>query len=336
MSEFESSPEIEGNVEDQFEPNEVIELVVDQYAGAQTRRSERMRLDQFLFNSLDGLSRSRIQQLIEEGLILVNGGNAKANLRLRGGEFVSIQIPPPVQLDVQPENIPLSIVFEDDSTVVVNKPAGMTTHPGAGVISGTLVNALLFHCKGTLSGISGTLRPGIVHRLDKDTTGLIVVAKSDLAHQSLAMQIRERQVGRIYQALVEGVIADDSGCISKPIGRHPVRRKEMAVVENGRSAQSDFIVIKRFSKFTLVQVKLKTGRTHQIRVHMASIGFPVAGDLVYNNKQSGTESWRKKHGLLGQALHAFRLTFKHPKTDKPLAFEAELPEDFQKLLSNLT
>lgn len=324
------------NENEEFEPFEVIELVVAQHASADTRKSDLVRLDQFLSQNLDGLSRSRVQQLIEDGLVLVNGDTAKANLRLRGGESVSVQIPPAVELDVQPENIPLSIVFEDEFVIVVNKPAGMTTHPGAGVVSGTLVNALLFHCKGSLSGISGTLRPGIVHRLDKDTTGLLVVAKNDLAHHNLAQQIKERSVGRLYQALVEGVVADASGTIDKPIGRHPVRRKEMAVVENGRPAQSDFTVIKRFSRFTLVQVKLRTGRTHQIRVHMASIGFPVAGDLVYNNKQAGSQSWRKKHGLQGQALHAFRLTFKHPKTGNLLEFEANLPEDFQKLLSNLT
>lgn len=330
MSELDTAAENEP-----FEPFEVIELVVAQHASAETKRSELVRLDQFLSQYLDGLSRSRVQQLIEDGLVLVNGNNAKANLRLRGGESVSVQIPPAVELDVQPENIPLSVVYEDEYVIVVNKPAGMTTHPGAGVVSGTLVNALLFHCKGSLSGISGTLRPGIVHRLDKDTTGLLVVAKNDLAHQNLAQQIKQRSVGRLYQALVEGTVENDSGTIDKPIGRHPVRRKEMAVVDNGRSAQSDFTVIKRFSRFTLVQVKLKTGRTHQIRVHMASIGFPVAGDLVYNNKQSGSESWRKKHGLQGQALHAFRLTFKHPKTGNLLEFEANPPDDFQKLLSTL-
>ncbi len=330
MSELDTAAENEP-----FEPFEVIELVVAQHASAETKRSELVRLDQFLSQNLDGLSRSRVQQLIEDGLVLVNGNNAKANLRLRGGESVSVQIPPAVELDVQPENIPLSVVYEDEYVIVVNKPAGMTTHPGAGVVSGTLVNALLFHCKGSLSGISGTLRPGIVHRLDKDTTGLLVVAKNDLAHQNLAQQIKQRSVGRLYQALVEGTVENDSGTIDKPIGRHPVRRKEMAVVDNGRSAQSDFTVIKRFSRFTLVQVKLKTGRTHQIRVHMASIGFPVAGDLVYNNKQSGSESWRKKHGLQGQALHAFRLTFKHPKTGNLLEFEANPPDDFQKLLSTL-
>lgn len=330
MSELDTAAENEP-----FEPFEVIELVVAQHASAETKRSELVRLDQFLSQNLDGLSRSRVQQLIEDGLVLVNGNNAKANLRLRGGESVSVQIPPAVELDVQPENIPLSVVYEDEYVIVVNKPAGMTTHPGAGVVSGTLVNALLFHCKGSLSGISGTLRPGIVHRLDKDTTGLLVVAKNDLAHQNLAQQIKQRSVGRLYQALVEGTVESDSGTIDKPIGRHPVRRKEMAVVDNGRSAQSDFTVIKRFSRFTLVQVKLKTGRTHQIRVHMASIGFPVAGDLVYNNKQSGSESWRKKHGLQGQALHAFRLTFKHPKTGNLLEFEANPPDDFQKLLSTL-
>lgn len=330
MSELDTAAENEP-----FEPFEVIELVVAQHASAETKRSELVRLDQFLSQNLDGLSRSRVQQLIEDGLVLVNGNNAKANLRLRGGESVSVQIPPAVELDVQPENIPLSVVYEDEYVIVVNKPAGMTTHPGAGVVSGTLVNALLFHCKGSLSGISGTLRPGIVHRLDKDTTGLLVVAKNDLAHQNLVQQIKQRSVGRLYQALVEGTVENDSGTIDKPIGRHPVRRKEMAVVDNGRSAQSDFTVIKRFSRFTLVQVKLKTGRTHQIRVHMASIGFPVAGDLVYNNKQSGSESWRKKHGLQGQALHAFRLTFKHPKTGNLLEFEANPPDDFQKLLSTL-
>lgn len=310
--------------------DEPIELVVEPNA-----ENSGIRLDVFLSREVEQLSRSRIQKLIEDEDILVNDLPTKASLKLHGGERITIELQEPVELDLQPENIPLDIVYQDEQLAVINKPAGMVTHPGAGISSGTLVNALLFHMRDSLSGISGTVRPGIVHRLDKDTSGLIVIAKNDLAHRSLAEQIKAKTARRNYVALVEGVMKADVGTIDKPIGRHPTKRKQMAVVANGRKAVSRFQVLERFSKFTLVKVMLETGRTHQIRVHMASLGYPVAGDLLYNPKSSGTEAARHKLGLKGQALHAVQLSFTHPTTGILLEFEAPLPEDFQALLTQL-
>ncbi len=310
--------------------DEPIELVVEPNA-----ENSGIRLDVFLSREVEQLSRSRIQKLIEDEDILVNALPTKASLKLHGGERITIELQEPVELDLQPENIPLDIVYQDEQLAVINKPAGMVTHPGAGISSGTLVNALLFHMRDSLSGISGTVRPGIVHRLDKDTSGLIVIAKNDLAHRSLAEQIKAKTARRNYVALVEGVMKADVGTIDKPIGRHPTKRRQMAVVASGRKAVSRFQVLERFSKFTLVKVMLETGRTHQIRVHMASLGYPVAGDLLYNPKSSGTEAARQKLGLKGQALHAVQLSFTHPTTGILLEFEAPLPEDFQALLTQL-
>ncbi|HEY9869029.1 MAG TPA: RluA family pseudouridine synthase [Candidatus Obscuribacterales bacterium] len=293
------------------------------------------RLDIYLACQLPGLTRSRIQKLIDQGLVLLSGKPAKAGTRLRGGEKLTVTIPAEEPLELEPQAIPLKIVYEDDYLLVVDKPAGMVTHPGAGVKQGTLVNALLHHCRGTLSGISGVLRPGIVHRLDKDTSGLMVVAKEDRAFRGLAQQIHDRQARRTYLALVEGVMPEDSGCIEKPIGRHPVHRQQMAVVERGRHAVTRFTVLRRFAGCTLVSVELETGRTHQIRVHMASLGFPVVGDIVYNRKATGTLAKRHKLGLVGHALHATRLSFRHPVSGSLLEFEAPLPADFQRLLEAL-
>jgi len=309
----------------------LIELIVDGKA-----QSAGVRLDVFLSREVAELSRSRIQKLIEDEDILVNDQPAKASLKLQGGERITIELQEPVALDLQPEDIALDIVYQDDDLAVINKAAGMVTHPGAGISSGTLVNALLFHMRDSLSGISGTVRPGIVHRLDKDTSGLIVIAKNDLAHRHLAEQIKAKTARRNYVALVEGVMKPDTGTIDKPIGRHPTRRKQMAIVTNGRKAVSRFQVLERFSKFTLVKVMLETGRTHQIRVHMASLGYPVVGDLLYNPKSSGSKAARHKLGLKGQALHAAQLSFTHPTTGMLLEFEAPLPEDFQTLLSKLS
>lgn len=309
----------------------LIELIVDG-----TAQPAGVRLDVFLSREVAELSRSRIQKLIEDEDILVNDQPAKASLKLQGGERITIELQEPVALDLQPEDIALDIVYQDDDLAVINKAAGMVTHPGAGISSGTLVNALLFHMRDSLSGISGTVRPGIVHRLDKDTSGLIVIAKNDLAHRHLAEQIKAKTARRNYVALVEGVMKPDTGTIDKPIGRHPTRRKQMAIVTNGRKAVSRFQVLERFSKFTLVKVMLETGRTHQIRVHMASLGYPVVGDLLYNPKSSGSEAARHKLGLKGQALHAAQLSFTHPTTGMLLEFEAPLPEDFQTLLSKLS
>lgn len=309
----------------------LIELVVDsatQPAG--------IRLDVFLSREVAELSRSRIQKLIEDEDILVNDQPAKASLKLQGGERITIEMQEPVPVDLQPEDIALEIVYQDDDLAVINKPAGMVTHPGAGISSGTLVNALLFHMRDSLSGISGTIRPGIVHRLDKDTSGLIVIAKNDVAHRHLAEQIKAKTARRNYVALVEGIMKPDTGTIDKPIGRHPTRRKQMAIVVGGRKAVSRFQVLERFSRYTLVKVMLETGRTHQIRVHMASLSYPVVGDLLYNTKSSGSEAARQKLGLKGQALHAAQLSFTHPTTGMLLEFEAPLPEDFQTLLSKLS
>ncbi|MBS1954669.1 MAG: RluA family pseudouridine synthase [Cyanobacteria bacterium SZAS-4] len=309
----------------------LIRLIVDDEA----EEAGGVRLDLFLSRAVKDLSRSRIQKLIEDEDILVNNQPAKASLKLHGGELVTIELQEPVELDLQPENIPLEIVFQDEHLAVINKPAGLVTHPGAGIDSGTLVNALLFHMRDSLSGISGTVRPGIVHRLDKDTSGLLVIAKNDLAHRSLAEQIKAKTARRNYIALVDGVMKPDLGTIDKPIGRHPTKRKQMAVVSEGRKAISRFKVIERFAKFTLVKVMLETGRTHQIRVHMSSLGHPVAGDLLYNPKSSGNEAARQKLGLKGHALHAAQLSFTHPTTGMLLEFEAPLPEDFQTLLTHL-
>jgi len=302
----------------------------------QAESGKSLRLDVFLTQSLSDLSRSRLQKLIEDKLVHVDGEPARAGLKLKGGEKIEVIIPPPVELDVKAQDIPLRIVFEDDYLAVVDKPIGMVTHPGAGVYEGTLVNALLHHMKGRLSGISGTLRPGIVHRLDKDTSGLLVVAKEDRTHRDLARQIKEKTAQRIYTALVEGVLESDSGAVNKPIGRHPVKRKQMAVVAKGKEAVSHFQVLRRFHKYTLVKVRLTTGRTHQIRVHMASLGHPVVGDLLYNNKQTGSSAQRAKLGLSGHCLHAAQLSFSHPITGQLLEFESPLPASFQALIDSLT
>jgi 23S rRNA pseudouridine1911/1915/1917 synthase len=293
------------------------------------------RLDVFLSENLEGFTRSRLRKLIEQGLVKVSGEIAKAGMKLKGGEVISLVVPADVPATAEAQEIPLDIVFEDKYLAVINKPVGMVTHPGAGVSQGTLVNALLHHCRGELSGISGVLRPGIVHRLDKDTSGLLVVAKEDKTHQGLSEQIRDKTARRVYLAVLEGVMKSDGGIIDKPIGRHPVRRKEMAVVSTGRKAVSHFEVLRRSSKYTLVKVALETGRTHQIRVHMASLGFPVVGDIVYNRKQTGNEAARTKLGLKGHALHAVELSFTHPVTGRLLQFEAPVPPEFQRLIDTI-
>lgn len=316
-----------------FDLFEDIELVYDdtQENGVESKP----RLDHYITKALPHFSRAQVQKLIDAQLVRVNGDLAKASLKLKGGEVILVRVPPTEPLDLQPEAIPLDVVYEDEFLIVVNKAVGMVTHPGAGTSSGTLVNALLHHCRGSLSGISGVERPGIVHRLDKDTSGLLVVAKEDLTHRELAKQLAARTVKRTYMALVEGLVSNDSGTVDKPIGRHPVRRKEMAVVDNGKTAVTHYEVVERYRKFTLLELKLQTGRTHQIRVHMAHLGYPVVGDLVYNRKSSGSEKARSKLGLTGHALHAARLSFTHPKTGLVLEFKAPLPADYQKLLDSL-
>ncbi len=318
------------DLEDLYEDIELVYDATDSNVG-----DAKPRLDFFITKALPDLSRAQVQKLIDAELVKVNGDVAKASLKLKGGEVIVVRVPPNEPLDLQPEAIPLDVVYEDEFLIVINKAVGMVTHPGAGTRSGTLVNALLHHCRGTLSGISGVERPGIVHRLDKDTSGLLVVAKEDLTHRELAKQLAERTVKRTYYALVEGLVKNDSGTVDKPIGRHPVRRKEMAVVDNGRTAVTHYKVVERYRNFTLLELNLQTGRTHQIRVHMAHLGYPVVGDLVYNRKSSGSEKARSKHGLIGHALHAARLSFIHPKTGSALEFKAPLPADYQKLLDSL-
>ena len=279
------------------------------------------RADKFLAEAIDHLTRSALQKLISAGNVEIDGKVIAKSRVIKEGEDISVLIPDAVSLDVEAENIPINIYYEDDDLLVVYKPKGMVVHPAPGNHNGTLVNALLWHCKDSLSGINGVLRPGIVHRIDKDTSGLLLVAKNDFAHVHLAKQIKEHSLNRIYQAIVYGVNMDDEGDVDAPIGRSTKDRKKMAIVEGGRTAQTHYSVVKRYSGFTHVQCKLKTGRTHQIRVHMAYIGHPVAGDAVYGPKNVITQ-------LNGQCLHAGTIGFIHPRTGEYKEFTAPLPEYF--------
>ena len=289
------------------------------------------RLDVFLARMAiqgDPLSRSRIQKLITDGNVTVDGKPAKASLRLAAGAVVAVELPEPEATDIAPENIPLDILYEDEDVIVVNKARGMVVHPAAGVSSGTLVNALLAHCK-DLSGINGALRPGIVHRLDKDTSGVMIAAKNDTAHRSLAEQIQEKTAKRVYWAILTGNIPEEEGVIHGAIGRNPKDRQKMAVVrENGKDATTNFRVLERFGAYTLAECRLMTGRTHQIRVHMAYIGHPVLGDPKYGAKKC-------PFSIEGQALHSKTLMFTHPRTGEKMEFEAPLPEDMQIILDEL-
>ena len=266
--------------------------------------------------------------MIASGGVTIDGREAAKSRALKAGEDVSVTVPDAVELDVEPQNIPLDIYYEDDDLLVVYKPKGMVVHPAPGNHDGTLVNALLWHCRGSLSGINGVLRPGIVHRIDKDTSGLLLVAKNDFAHVSLAAQIKEHSLNRIYQAMVYGVNLPDEGDIDAPIGRSRKDRKKMAVIDDGRSAQTHYSVVKRYKGFTHVQCKLRTGRTHQIRVHMAYIGHPVAGDAVYGPGNVITQ-------LCGQCLHAGTIGFVHPRSGEYMEFTAPLPDYFTAFESKL-
>lgn len=286
------------------------------------------RLDVFLARQTPDLSRSRIQRLIADGQAAVDGRPAKANHKVQPGETVALAVPAPEQATVAPEAIPLDVVYEDAEVVVVNKPRGMVVHPAAGNWRGTLVNALLARCD-DLSGVGGEVRPGIVHRLDKDTSGVMVAAKTDRSHASLARQIKDRTAGRRYLAVVHGSLAAEEGLIDAPIGRHRTDRKKMAVdAEHGREARTRFRVVERFPGFTLVSCKLETGRTHQIRVHMAYIGHPVVGDPKYGPKNP-------PFPIAGQALHAAELTFCHPVSGDEMVFTAPLPQDMEDILAAL-
>ncbi len=288
------------------------------------------RIDKALCALHPDLSRSAVQHLMEAGRVTVNGLVPPKNYKLRAGDRVILTIPDPVLPEALPEAIPLDIVYEDEDLLVVNKPKQMVVHPAPGNPAGTLVNALLFHCGSSLSGINGVLRPGIVHRIDKDTSGLLIVAKNDFAHQQLASQIKAHSFGRKYQAVVYGTLRQDTGTIDAPIGRHPTDRKKMTVTEkNSRPARTHYRVLGRYQGFTHVELTLETGRTHQIRVHMASIGHPVAGDPVYGPKKVITS-------LQGQCLHAFYISFVHPRTKETLTFSVPLPSYFTDFLSSLS
>ncbi len=319
----------------QIEPVESADETFDEDADAEEELTLPARLDHYLLTRLPGVSRSRIQQLIEEKKVLVNGKPFKPGHKVKGGEEVTVVIDAPEPLALQAEDIAVDVVFEDEELVVVNKQAGMITHPGAGVFTGTLVNALLSRIGPSLKGINGTLRPGIVHRLDKDTSGLLVVAKSEKALHHLQKEIKERKARRVYFAIVEGVVETNNGTINLPIGRHPTKRKEMWVVENGRPSVTHYQVLTRSSKYSLLKVTLETGRTHQIRVHTSYSGFPVVGDIVYNRKTTGTLPARHKLGLLGHALHAAQLAFTHPVTGELLEFQTSVPSDMQALIDRM-
>ena len=294
------------------------------------------RLDAFLAASFD-LSRAATERLLQEGRVTLSFGEASKKYRLKGGEEITLLLPDPTPAAAQPEDIPLDIIYEDADIVVVNKPSGMVVHPAAGNPDGTLVNALLHHCKGTLSGIGGVERPGIVHRIDKDTAGLLVVAKNDAAHAALSAQLKTHSVSRIYEAIAIGNFKDDSGTVNAPLGRHPVHRKRMAIVRRageGREAITHYTVLTRFGQMTHIRCSLETGRTHQIRVHMASLGHPLLGDPVYGG--DGTKFEARHRALIkGQCLFAGELSLTHPKTGERMTFHAPLPPEFKALLEIL-
>ena len=284
------------------------------------------RLDKFLSAMLPDQSRSYLQKIIKDGNVLVNGEPKKSSYRLEDGDEVTADLPELKSPDIEPENIPLDILYEDDSILMVNKPKGMVVHPSAGHYTGTLVNAVLWHCQGQLSGINGVSRPGIVHRIDKDTTGVLVVCKNDAAHNAVAAQLKEHSITRKYRAIVHGVIKEDEGTVDAPIGRHPTERKKMASgVKNGKRAVTHYRVLERFQRYTYVECQLETGRTHQIRVHMASIHHPLLGDTVYGPAKD-------THYLEVQTLHTMVLGLIHPVTGEYLEVEAPLPEYFENLL----
>lgn len=320
-------------------PETLAEDNVTVFSGDEIKVGE--RIDRFLTEAMDQ-TRSFIVKLIENGDVTVNGRAVEKNYKLRSGDSLEVVLPEPAADCAVAEDIPLDVVYEDADIIVINKPKGMIVHPATGIYTGTLVNALLYHCGDSLSGIGGVIRPGIVHRIDKDTSGLLVVAKNDDAHLSLSEQLKTHDVSRIYHAIVIGNVKEDSGKIDRPIGRHPMDRKKMAVITDpsrgAREAITHFEVLERFQlptgRFTYVRCKLETGRTHQIRVHMASIGHPLMGDLVYGGGNTKFEAANKSL-ISGQCLHARVLELTHPKTQEKMQFESKLPEYFEELLEKL-
>ena len=293
-----------------------------------SEESKNQRLDAFLASSLDGLTRSQATRLIESGEVAVNGRAVSKSYKLAGGEDIAVTLPEPEPVEAVPQDIPLDVVYEDADVIVVNKPSGMVVHPAPGHPDGTLVNALLYHCAGTLSGIGGALRPGIVHRIDRDTSGLIIAAKNDAAHQYLSAQLADHTLARTYECIVVGALREDRGTVDAPIARHPTDRKRMAVVAGGREAVTHWEVIARYPGYTHVRCRLETGRTHQIRVHMAYIGHPILGDTVYGAK-------KEVPGLTGQCLHAVGLRFLHPRTHEVVELSCPLPEEFTRMLQKI-
>lgn len=302
---------------------------MDYFTFAAEKEDVGTRIDVFLAENMEDLSRSGVQKLIDEGMITLNGGKTKANYKLRAKDVIDVTVPEVKEVEILPEDIPLDILYEDSDVIVVNKPQGMVVHPAPGHTSGTLVNALMFHCGDDLSGINGEKRPGIVHRIDKDTSGVLMIAKNDMAHQSLAAQLAEHSITRKYNAVVYNGFNEDEGTVDQPIGRNPQDRKKMAVTQkHSRHAVTHYRVIERMEKFTLIEAQLETGRTHQIRVHMTHIGHPLLGDPVYGPK-------KQPISLDGQALHARVLGFIHPRTGEYMEFEAPLPPHFVALLERL-
>ena len=293
-----------------------------------SEESKNQRLDAFLASSLDGLTRSQATRLIESGEVAVEGRAVSKSYKLAGGEDIAVTLPEPEPVEAVPQDIPLDVVYEDADVIVVNKPSGMVVHPAPGHPDGTLVNALLYHCAGTLSGVGGALRPGIVHRIDRDTSGLIIAAKNDAAHQYLSAQLADHTLARTYECIVVGKLREDRGTVDAPIARHPTDRKRMAVVAGGREAVTHWEVIARYPGYTHVRCRLETGRTHQIRVHMAYIGHPILGDTVYGAK-------KEVPGLTGQCLHAVGLRFLHPRTHEVVELSCPLPEEFTRMLQKI-
>ena len=286
------------------------------------------RVDACIARLAPGISRSAAQRLCEDGLVLLNGAPAKKNARVAPGDVLELTLPEPQPTQAQAEDIPLDVAYEDADVIVINKPKGLVVHPAAGHWEGTLVNALLHHCRDSLSGVGGALRPGIVHRIDKDTSGLLIVAKNDFAHQKLAAQLQDHTLARTYVCIVCGNLREDAGTVNAPIARDKNDRKKMAVRPDGKPAVTHWQVLARYPGYTYVQCKLETGRTHQIRVHMASLGHPILGDTVYGHK-------KPELGQTTQCLHAKELTFRHPRTDEPVTVTCPLPEEFERVLQVL-
>lgn len=293
-----------------------------------SQEEKEKRLDTYIPSVDTDITRTSAQRLIEDGNILVNGKNAKVSYKIQENDKISVEIPEPKQIELKAQNIPIEIIYEDSDIIVVNKPKGMVVHPANGNPDGTLVNAIMAICKDSLSGIGGEIRPGIVHRIDKDTSGLLIVAKNDNAHVKMSEQIKNHEVKKTYIALVRGVFKENEATIDMPIGRSTSDRKKMAVNKNGKNAITHIKVLKRFDKYTLLKVNIETGRTHQIRVHLSHIGYPIVGDYTYSNGKN-------EFDVIGQCLHAQKLEFKHPITQKDMCLEAELPQYFKDILDKL-